>query len=124
MSPQFHVQYDEFFETIEVTDKTLALWKGVAGFSKVNKICKDLDLPSVPVTSQQSQPLANHDQNLSSEPLPPELDFVLPTEESSNIEPSVEPPNEPSPLLRRSTRKKEPTRALLENISHQGYDFQ
>ena len=100
-----------------MTDKTLALWKGVAGFSKVNKIYKDLDLPSVPVTSTQSQPLANHDQDMSSDPLPPELDFVFPPEESHNIEPPVEPPNEPPPLLRRSTRRKEPTRALLENIS-------
>ena len=61
---------------------------------------------------------------MSSDPLPPELDFVFPPEESHNIEPAVEPPNEPPPLLRRSTRRKEPTRALLENISHQGYDFQ
>ena len=124
VSPQFHVQHDEFFETIKVTDKTLALWKGVAGFSKINKIYKDLDLPSPPVTSPPSQPLANRGQDLSSEPLPPDLDFVLPPEESPNIEPPMEPPNEPPPLLRRSTRRKEPTRALLDNISQQGYDFQ
>ena len=109
VSPHFHVQHDEFFETIAVTDKTLALWKGVAGFSKINKLYKDLDLPSVPVASQQSQPLANHDQDLSSEPLPQELDFILSPEAFPNIEPPVEPPNEPPPLLRRSTRRKEPT---------------
>ena len=35
--PQFHVQHDEFFETIAVKDKTLALWKQVVGFRKVKR---------------------------------------------------------------------------------------
>ena len=121
VSPQFYVQHDEFFETVAVKDNTLAIWKRVAGFSKVKKIYKDLDLPSVPVTSKQTPTLSNQDQDLSSEPLPLDLDFVLPPEEPPNIEPPVEQPNEPPPLLRMSTRRKEPTRALLENISQQGY---
>ena len=120
VSPQFYVQHDEFFETIAVKDNTLVLSR----FSKVNKIYKDLDLPSVPVTSKQTPTLSTHDQDMSSTILLPDLDFVLPLEEHPNIEPPVEQPHEPPPLLRRATRRKESTRVLLENISQQGYDFQ
>ena len=117
VSPQLHFQHDEFFETIETKDNTLAQWKQVAGFTKVNRIYKDLDLPSVPVQSKHTPILTTLDQDLSSKALPPDLDFVLPPEEPPDIKPPVEQPNEPPPLLRKSTRRKEPTRAMLENIA-------
>ena len=44
VSSQFHVQHDEFFEIIKAKDNTLAQWKKVTGFTKINRTYKDLDL--------------------------------------------------------------------------------
>ena len=86
VSPQFHVQHDEFFETISSQTTTPAQWKMLAGFTKKNHQLKERSkhLPPPPPTSPILSP--------NTDSLP--QDHQWPAEDHPP-DPEPEPPDNP-----------------------------
>ena len=89
VSPQFHVIYDKFFETIALNDKIRTNWKRLAVFAPVQ-----LTVPSTPSINPPLPILP-----LDSDPLPPpvtyhDLEKYMPPPDT-NIELLEEQPPEP-----------------------------
>ena len=110
VSPQFHVQHDEFFETISSQTTTPAQWKMLVGFTKMNHQLKErnkhLPPPTSPLLASITDSLPQ-DQKWPAEDHPPD-----PEPEPPDNPPQAEQPIEQPP--RRSTRIRRPTKDMLD----------
>ena len=116
VSPQFHVQHDEFFETIVLNDRTPSKWKRVAGFYNYNiKQMKNKPVKKIfkrevghQIATNEGSPVITNVEAYDEEIIPPpEGESEDPSfyEELNVAQPNVDPTNDVSPqILRRSSQ--------------------
>ena len=136
VSPQFHVQHDEFFETIPLNDRTPSKWKRVAGFYSY----KDKQIRRKPTEDifrrEAGYQVANSNQDL---PIVPNIDLdheeIIPPpdgeqndtssqdEQNNGISGTESTDDIPSLIPRRSRRNRVPTDEFLQSVAQQDLTF-
>ena len=136
MSPQFHVQHDDCFETIALNDRTLSKWKRLAGFYSYNiKQMKHTPAENIfrkevwnqlATTNEDSPVVTKVDADHEEITPPPEGESTDPSfqEEQNDAQPDVDPTDDVPPLVpRRSGRNRVPTDEFLQSVAQQDFTF-
>ena len=129
ISPQFHVKYDEFFETIDSRDQDIVKWKRIVGLCNYLKHPPLPTIPAADVVRKKVQLPPPILENTNVETPPLEEETVMnadPFLEDKPLEgdPTMDiAPSSPTTPLRRSMRVKKPSRRLLDSIDLQDLNF-
>jgi Reverse transcriptase (RNA-dependent DNA polymerase) len=141
VSAQFHIRFDDTFETVRGTkDELHSLWKTKCGFTRekhrspikksIARISKDkteqsITPENVPVVEEGNEFLMNNQEQPPDNPLvDQEIPPQLPIRENEGA--NIQDQEDPQPVvdnqasnLRRSTRQRQPTRRMLESVEQE-----
>ena len=139
VSPQFHINHDEFFETVRpaaTNETTSSLWKRLSGFTRVKMKIPEGGQSNVIDEFQQLHtnteinpinPNIPAENDLSRNLHEDEIAIVVTNRLTNNGELEIQPPDIIIPTLstgtRRSTRQQTPTQAFLDNVSQEHLIF-
>jgi hypothetical protein len=129
MSPQFHVQHDDFFETVSPKSGNPAIlshWQKLSGIrldGKAEKVITKVSRGSKPTSKKtRVEPAASLEPDLFEleQEVPPK---VLEEEDMPAVEMDAEPEMDFGPTLRRSTRTRRPTAQYQQYMEQQNMAF-
>jgi len=105
-SPQFHVNFDNDFDTVKgTTDKAHGEWKSKCGFEKASPQRHEWAIPRVNKTSAMTPhpvPMPEHEGANVTEEVEHDFAVTDDNEDLAQNEPIAVPPPQPHPAVRRS----------------------